>query len=190
MSRVPLSETGEWQLKNRDQDIRGYRVLDASGAQIGTVDEMIVNTAERRVDSIVLDDGREIPASDIRIADNAVYISADAATTAGGTVTVYDGSDVVERTEVASGDYATHADDFRTHFGDTYSSAGQDFSAYEPAYRYGYDSAYDEAYRNRTYQDAEADLRQGYSSRYPDRPYDDVSDAIRYGYTRARRGRR
>jgi sporulation protein YlmC with PRC-barrel domain len=190
MSRVPLSETGEWQLKNREQDIRGHRVLDASGAHVGTVDEMIVNTSERRVDSIVLDDGREIPASDIRIADNAVYISADAATAAGGTVTVYDGGDVVERAEVSGGNYDAHADDFRTHYAETYSSAGHDFSTYEPAYRYGYDAAYDDAYRNRTYQDAEADLRQGYSSRYPDRPYDDVGDAVRYGYTRARRGRR
>jgi len=190
MSRVPLSETGNWQLVHGRQDIRGRRVVDASGATVGTVDEMIVNTAERRVDAVVLQDGREVPAADLRITDDAVYLDSAAAATAGGTVTTYDGGEVVERQAVGTGDFAQHADAFREHHRSEYGSTGRDYSYYEPAYRYGYESAYEDSYRDRTYRDAETDLRTGYTSRFPDGRYDDVDQAVRHGYTSARRGRR
>jgi sporulation protein YlmC with PRC-barrel domain len=190
MSRVPLSETGSWQLVHGRQDIRGRRVIDATGAAVGTVDEMIVNTAERRVDAVVLNDGREIPAADLRITDDAVYLDAATAAGAGGTVTTYDSGEVVERQAVGTGDYAAHADAFREHHRSTYASTGRDYADYEPAYRYGYESAYEDSYRDRTYADAEADLRSGYTSHYPDSRYEDVDQAVRHGYTSARRGRR
>lgn len=189
MSRVPLSETGEWQLKNSEQDIRGHHVVDDSGTRVGTVDEMIVNTEARRVDAIILDDGREVAASDIHIGDDAVYLSGDAAAAAGGRVAVYDSGDVVERKRVATGNADAHTDDFRSHYRETYGDSGRDYSHYESAYRYGYNAAFESEYRNRTYREAEADLRQGYSSRHPNSDYSDVSGAVRYGYTRARRGR-
>jgi sporulation protein YlmC with PRC-barrel domain len=190
MSRVPLSETGNWQLVHSRQDIRGRRVLDAAGATVGTVDEMIVNTAERRVDAVVLDDGREVPAADLRITDDAVYLDAGTAGATGGTVTTYESGEVVERQAVATGDYAAHADAFREHHRSAYGSTGRDYSFYEPAYRYGYESAFEDSYRDRTYGDAEADLRTAYTSRFPEGRYEDVDQAIRQGYTSARRGRR
>ena len=62
MSRIALSDAGDWKLEfPEDQDIRGYRALDADGNQVGIVDTMIVNTEEERVDAIVLDDGTEYP---------------------------------------------------------------------------------------------------------------------------------
>jgi sporulation protein YlmC with PRC-barrel domain len=190
MSRVPLSETGDWQLVHHRQDIRGRRVLDAAGAAIGTVDEMIVNTAERRVDAVVLEDGREVAAADLRITDDAVYLDEAAATAAGGTVTTYDNGEVVERQAITSGDYAAHADAFREHHRSAYGSTGRDYSYYEPAYRYGYEAAFEDSYRNRTFGDAESDLRAGYTSRFSEGRYEDVDQAIRHGYTSARRGRR
>lgn len=190
MPRVALSDTGEWQLKNSEQDIRGYAVVDDAGARIGTVDEMIVNTDDRRVDAIVLEDGREVPARDIHIGEDAVFLSATAATAVGDRVAVYDDGEVVERREVASRDPDAYTEDFRSHYTETYGGSGQNYSYYEPAYRFGYDAAFEEDYRNRSYRDAEDDLRRSYSAQFPSSDYGDVEDAVRHGYNRARRGRR
>jgi uncharacterized protein (TIGR02271 family) len=74
MTRAPLSQLDDWVLENKDQDIRGRTVKDESGTPIGKVDEMIVNTDTGYVDAIVLEDGAEIPTSDIRIENDAVYL--------------------------------------------------------------------------------------------------------------------
>jgi len=190
MSRVALSDTGDWQLKHSEHDIRGKQVLDHSGARIGTVDEMIVNTNDRRVDTLVLDDGREIPAREVAIEDGTVYVSSGAVEAPGGRVAVYDTGEVVERKEVAPRDFDAHKSDFRKHYDDNYGSSGRDFSYYEPAYRYGYESAHEDSYRNRGYSDAEDDLRRNYESRHPGSNWDEMRGAVRHGYHRARRGRR
>ncbi len=69
MTRRPLSQLDNWELVHPDQDLRGRRLLDAEGRPLGTVTEMIVDTDEERVDAIVLDDGREYPASAFQIRD-------------------------------------------------------------------------------------------------------------------------
>ena len=189
MSRIALSDAGDWKLEfPDDQDIRGYRALDADGNQVGTVDTMIVNTEEERVDAILLDDGTEYPARDLSIGDDAVYLTTVHAEggDVDGTVTVYgDSGKVVRRERVDEGDFDTHRDAFRTHYTTSYGDAGGSYDDYEPAYRYGYESAYDDSYRNRPYLDAEDDLRTGYGTDYSDRDYDNDRDAVRYGYTRA-----
>ena len=187
MSRIALSNTGDWELEfPKDQDVRGFRALDKDGSQVGIVDHMIVNTDEKRVDAILLEDGSEYPASNISIGDGVVYLtSVDAsADHVDGEVRVYgDSGRVLRREEVEDADYDAHADAFRTHYGSAYDSG--DYEDYEPAYRYGYETAYDDDYRNRTFLDADDDLRSDYRDRYPDRDYDDDRDAVRYGYTRA-----
>lgn len=189
MSRVALSNTGDWELKFDEQDVRGFEVLDANGNHVGEVDTMMVNTNERRVDAIILEDGTEHPASDISIGDGVVYLTSTVPDDVSESVTVYDDyGHVVEREQVADGDSNAYADDFRTHYGDTFADAGDDFSTYEPAYRYGYDTAHNDTFRNRTYTEAESDLEQDYTRRYPDSDYQSVRDAIRYGYSRAQRG--
>ncbi len=69
MTRKPLAELDDWELVYDDQDLRGRQLLDATGAPIGTVREMIVDTDEERVDAIVLDNGAEYPARAFRIRD-------------------------------------------------------------------------------------------------------------------------
>lgn len=185
MSRTYLSNTGDWQLKFDEQDVRGYRALDKDGTQVGVVDNMVVNTDENRVDAIVLEDGTEYPASELSIGDDVVYLtSLDAGHDAAGSVTVYDDyGHVVEREEVGEADYDAHVDAFRTHASESYDGAA--YEDYEPAYRHGYESAYTDENRNRSYLDAEDDLRTSYGTRYADRDFDADRDAVRYGYTRA-----
>lgn len=194
MSRIALSDSGEWHLKfPDDQDVRGYDALDENGNRVGRVDTMIVNTDEKRVDAIVLEDGQEFPARSISIGDGVVYLAGvtGAADVDEGSVTVYDDyGHVVRREEVEDADYDAHSDAFRTHYESTYGTTGGAYDDYEPAYRYGYESAYSDDYRNRAYLDAEDDLRTGYSSQYSDRDYDSDRDAVRYGYTRAQHGTR
>ena len=190
MSRIALSNTGDWKLQYDEQDVRGYRALDADGNEVGTVDTMVVNTDERRVDSIILEDGSEYPARTISIGDGVVYLtSLTSEHDDYETVTVYDDyGHVVEREEVGSGDVDAHVDAFRTHYASSYGDGA--YEDYDAAYRYGYESAYSDDYRNRPYVDAETDLRTGYGSRYADRDFDTDRNAIRYGYTRAQHGTR
>ena len=188
MSRIALSDTGDWKLEfPDDQDVRGYAALDADGNRVGTVDTMIVNTEEERVDAILLEDGTEYPARDLSIGDGVVYLTT---VTGGGdvdgTVTVYgDSGRVIKRERVDDADFDAHRDAFRTHYGTAFGTAAGTYDDYEPAYRYGYESAYDDSYRNRGYVDAEDDLRTGYGTAYADRDFDGDREAIRYGYTRA-----
>ena len=186
MSRTALSNTGDWKLEFDDQDVRGYRAVDKDGAPVGTVDTMVVNTDEERVDAIILEDGTEYPAADISIGDGVVYLTT--VETGSGdvdeTVRVYgDSGTVIRREAVEDGEYDAHVDAFRAHHGASY--AGTSFDDYDPAYRYGFDTAHDDDYRNRSYVDAEDDVRTGYGTAYADRDYDADRDAIRYGYTRA-----
>ena len=189
MSRIVLSNTGDWELKFDEQDVRGYRAVDKGGAPVGTVDAMIVDTDQRRVTSIVLEDGTEYPAEEISIGDDVVYLTTvEAADGADGTVTVFDDyGHVVEREAVDDADFDAHADAFRTHVASSF-GADADYDDYSDAYRYGFDSAYDDTYRNRSYVDAEDDLRGGYGSAYAGRDFDADRPAIRYGYTRAQHG--
>jgi len=188
MSRIALSNTGDWKLQYDEQDVRGFRALDAEGAEVGVVDTMVVNTDERRVDAIVLREGTEYPASEVSIGDGVVYLTSLTSDHDDyDTVTVYDDyGHVVERETVEDGDVDAHVGAFREHYASTYGDDAYD--DLDPAYRYGYETAYADDYRNRGYVDAEDDLRTGYGSRYPDRDYDADRSAIRYGYTRAQHG--
>lgn len=190
MSRISLSDTGDWKLEfPEDQDVRGYRALDEDGNALGVVDNMIINTDEERVDTIVLEDGTEYPAADISIGDGVVYVTGVHGATTGDVneeVRVYgDSGQVVRRAQVADHDFDAHADAFRTHYESSYGSAGGAYDDYEPAYRYGFDQAHEDSNRNRGYVDAEGDLRTGYGTAYADRDFDADRDAVRYGYTRA-----
>lgn len=198
MSRISLSNTGDWKLEFEDQDIRGFKVVDEDNNPIGTVDAMIVDTEQERVETIVLEDGTEYPAADISIGDGVVYLttvetsgaSDEPALAESGdvdeTVRVYgDSGQVLRREEVESGEYEAHADAFRTHHASSYGDLGGAYEDLEPAYRYGFDTAHGDEYRNRSYVDAETDLRTSYGADHSDRDFDADRDAVRYGYTRA-----
>ncbi len=187
MSRIKLSNTGSWGLKFDEQDVRGFDALDADGNKVGEVDNMIVNTDEKRVDAIVLEDGTEYPARDISIGDGVVYLTTAVPDEVTESVTVYDDyGHVVERENVEAEPYDEYAGEFRSHYKTAYAGTGNTYDTYEPAYRYGYETAYDDKYRDLPYTEAEPDLESGYAKRYPNSRYDDVRDAVRYGYASAR----
>lgn len=182
MSRTLLNNTGDWELVNGSQDIRGFKAIDGLGDQIGVVASLIVDTDAEIVSSIVLDSGAEIPAFDITIGDGVVYLAGAIP----GAATVPEIPEalvhhrVVRREVVPVTASDAHADDFRAHHAVQQAEAGYD--AIEAAYRYGYAAAHDEAHRNRAYPDAEAALRGTYPA---GRDFDAEREAVRYGYDRA-----
>ena len=74
MPRVPLSQLDDWGLVNEDQDLRGLRLQDDAGDVIGLITEMIVNTDAGYVDAVILDTGAEIPADEIEIGNDVVFL--------------------------------------------------------------------------------------------------------------------
>lgn len=77
--------------------------------------------------------------------------------------------------------------EFRRHFQQTYGASGANYADYGPAYEYGYTSASDPQYRNRSFDEAESGLRSGYERRYPNSMWDKVKDSVRYGWNRVTR---
>jgi len=101
--------------------------------------------------------------------------------------------DTVRRTEVnveqnpggtATGSRgATYDDtDFRSDYQQRYSSTGEAYDTYSPAYRYGYDMASDARYNGRSWDEVEPDLRSDYGSKYPNSTWERMKDAVRYGW--------
>lgn len=72
---VSLTNTDDWTLRFNDQDVRGYRALNEEGVEVGTVQDMLIDTSESRVSTIVLDNDESYPASDIAIDDGVIYIT-------------------------------------------------------------------------------------------------------------------
>lgn len=70
MPRLPLTEADDWELEESNQDIRGQRVKDAAGMDAGTVKE----TDAGRVDSAVLENGREIPIENLELRTGYVVV--------------------------------------------------------------------------------------------------------------------
>ena len=63
-------------------------------------------------------------------------------------------------------EYHDLAPEFQRHYDDTYRSGGRTYDAYEPAYRFGYDMAYDGRFAGREFEASEAELRQAYYQRH------------------------
>lgn len=208
MQRVSLSDTGDWQLVNDGQDIRGYNVVDGNGQPLGTVASMLLDTDKEQVTTLVLEDGTEVAVKDVTIGENVVYMDgagassgamaettagdmtgAAAGTATGGSVregvTVFDDSGhIVRRESVTAGDFDAHGDDFEAHHATTYAAGGRAYGDDAEAYRYGFESAHGDTYRNRSFGDAETDLTSGYT---PGRDFGNDREAVRYGYSRAQR---
>ena len=75
-------------------------------------------------------------------------------------------------------------EDFRQNFVSAYSSTGERFESYGPAYQYGYNMASDPRYRGRSFSEVEPELRTDYARRYPNSVWDKRRDAVRYGWDR------
>ena len=191
MSRIALSNTGDWKLEfAEDQDVRGWPVVDKDGNETGLrVEDMIVDTDQKMVDALLLSDGTEYPARDVSIGEGVVYATATDVDGARRTADIDGyGTTVPHSGHVYDDDVVVQYDpDYRAHYETAYADHDR---AYDDdladSYRYGTEAAYHDDFRNRAYLDAEPDLQTAYLARYPGRDFDADRHAVRYGYNRAR----
>ncbi len=78
MAHILLSESDEWQLVHEGQDLRGQDLLDPNGLRIGQISDMVIDTAEERVDEVILADGTRYDAADLDIEDGVAYLRGSA----------------------------------------------------------------------------------------------------------------
>jgi hypothetical protein len=79
------------------------------------------------------------------------------------------------------------ADAFRRHHEQTY-GADDDYAARASAYAFGYDAGQADAFRERSFADAEKDLRDRFGARHSQASWERSREAIRYAFGRARSG--
>ena len=82
MAKTPLSKFGEYELVDKDRDIRGWKVQDHAGQVLGSVKELIVDTERELVTHIILDNKEEYSIRDIELVDDRVVLGAAAAAAA------------------------------------------------------------------------------------------------------------
>jgi uncharacterized protein (TIGR02271 family) len=100
--------------------------------------------------------------------------------------------DTVRRTDVdveqmGSGDkdWERYNNDFQTHYNTHFANSGRAYSAYQPAYRYGYTLASRPDWRGRSWSQIEPDARRQWESEYRQQgAWDDFKDAVRHGWQR------
>ena len=67
MSIVAYSQQNEFDLVNSGQDCMGWKVVDQAGDDLGEVTEMLIETDEMKVDSIMISGGVRVPAENIAL---------------------------------------------------------------------------------------------------------------------------
>jgi uncharacterized protein (TIGR02271 family) len=78
MAKTPLSTSDEYELVDKDRDIRGWKVQDHAGNVLGKVTELIVDTERETVTHIVVDKETQYAIRDIEIADDRIVLGATA----------------------------------------------------------------------------------------------------------------
>jgi len=78
MGLMPLSKMDDYELVDKDQDLRGWKVQDASGRTLGKVAEMMVDTAKERVTALLLDNGAEYSIEDLELGDHVLLLGLQA----------------------------------------------------------------------------------------------------------------
>lgn len=82
-------------------------------------------------------------------------------------------------------DYSAYSPAFREHYQTAYGASGRDFNQYDPAYRFGYTLAGDERYsRYNTWDEMEADARSAWESgeNAAQGAWEEFKDAVRHGW--------
>lgn len=74
---------------------------------------------------------------------------------------------------------------FQEHYRSTYGE--DDYTTYEPAYRFGHRYSTREEYRGREWTDVAPDVRRKYEAQHGEGTFEDVKEAIRYGFSYPRR---
>ena len=82
MAVLPLSQLPDWEVAEREKDIRGRRIVDGACRVLGTIEDLIVDTDAQRVEAVLTREGRVLPAAPLHIRDSDVVFRTAADTEA------------------------------------------------------------------------------------------------------------
>lgn len=74
MAIVDYSKQDEFDLVHTGQDCMGWTVVDQAGKELGKVTEMLIDTDQMHIDSVIINGSRRIPAADIALRDGRVVV--------------------------------------------------------------------------------------------------------------------
>jgi sporulation protein YlmC with PRC-barrel domain len=179
MAHISINESDDWHVEHDRQDIRGWTVQDAEGTRLGHVRDLIADTNREMVQTLVLDDGQEIPAENVHLDyDDKVVVLSDTGT--------YSEATIKQRGDAPAEDFAGLEPAFRKHHRETYAHAEGDYGHYHPAYRLGYDYATDTQYRDRSWEDLKMEMRSDYEHKHGEGTWSRVKDAVHHAFKQAR----
>lgn len=72
-----LDSLDKWELEHKDQDVRGYMLVQPDGERIGRIDQMLVDREHERVAGIRVEDGRVFPVEPLTLRDDVVVYGGD-----------------------------------------------------------------------------------------------------------------
>lgn len=88
-------------------------------------------------------------------------------------------------TSTAYNDYTTYDTDFRRHYNTNFANSGYTYDQYSPAYRYGYDLAYDDMYRGYTWEELEPEAERYWMEEH-EGTWENFKDAVRHAWERTK----
>ncbi len=83
-------------------------------------------------------------------------------------------------------DYMDFDNNFREHFAASPYARNYSYTDYQPAYRYGYDLAYNPRYQGRTWADFEPEAQRSWESQGHEGTWSQVKDAVQYAWQQAK----
>jgi hypothetical protein len=86
--------------------------------------------------------------------------------------------------ERVSEGFLHYQQEFNDHWEQTYSGAGRSWDEYRPAYQFGYDAAYNNRYRGRSWAEIAGALAREWAEHHPGVPWERISDAVYYAWDR------
>ena len=189
MARFSINKSHDWHVKHDDQDIRGWPAYDATGEAIGHVSDLVADTESGLVETIVLDNGSEYPAGDIELRNESVYVEgfSEERAEAEPVVKAYHKAEIREREQGSATGFARYEPAYREHYETTYTEEEREYSHFHPAYRVGYDFGMLDDYRDKTWNEAEPDVRRHYEETYGEGTWNEVKGAARHAFEHARK---
>lgn len=91
----------------------------------------------------------------------------------------------VGSTSTGYSDYTVYDTDFRRHFDTNFANRGYTYDQYSPAYRYGYDLAYDDMYRGYTWEELEPEAQRYWMEEH-EGAWENFKDAVRHAWERTK----
>ena len=186
MAITPLSEESEYHVVHPNQDCRGWPLVDETGAVLGRVQELLIDTERDRVNALRLEDGSLVAVERVTLLDGTVVLEDALLPVVAAPRRSARWSELPVQRRGTFRTFASFDDELRRHHLAVAADSGHSYEAMLPAYRYGYELAGGERHRGRAWDTALPDVRREWEATYPATPWDQVHVAVQGAWDRVR----